>query len=124
MAAGNTATISIESFRRDWSEHLPMRALATRYTITRDQVVRLAVVWNLPRRHDRRLRHRPEPLRDPTEEEIWGPGGLTAQIQATWSDFQREQRRVTKIQGFELPVVETPSDVRHFLDDWNDDAER
>lgn len=122
--AGITATISLDSFRMDWCSHLPMRALAQRYTITRDQVVRLAVVWNLPRRHDRRLRNRGGNGIDPTPYEIWGPGGLTSQIQASWNEFQREQRRVTKTAGYQLPIVETPDDVRHFLDDWNDDAER
>lgn len=122
--AGITATISLESFRMDWCSHLPMRALAQRYTITRDQVVRLAVVWNLPRRHDRRLRKRSRRDIDPTPEQIWGPGGLTSEIQATWSDFTRDQRRVTKRSEYKLPTIATPDDVRHFLDDWNDDAER
>jgi hypothetical protein len=119
--AGVTATISLEQFRCDWASHMPMRMLAQRYTITRDQVVRLAVVWKLPRRHDRRLRHRVQPERDPTPEEI---AACCLRIQATWSELQREQRRVTKSRHYELPVVDTTDDVRHFLDDWNDDAER
>jgi hypothetical protein len=119
--AGITATISIESFRVDWCSHLSMRDLAQRYTITRDQVVRLAVVWGLPRRHDRKLRERGARGRDPTPEEI---AAECARFQELWTPHQREQRRVTKSAGYVLPIVQTPDDVRHFLDDWNDDAER
>jgi hypothetical protein len=68
--AGNTATISLVSFRADWMTHMPMRALCDRYTITRDQVIRLKHVWELPPRHDRRLRAKPARQRDPTPTEI------------------------------------------------------
>ena len=68
--AGNTATISLVSFRADWLTHMPMRVLCERYTITRDQVIRLKHVWELPPRHDRRLRAKPERQRDPTPSEI------------------------------------------------------
>ena len=68
--AGNTATISIATFRDDWNSHIPMRALCDRYTITRDQVIRLKVFWGLPPRHDRKLRAKPVRQRDPTPTEI------------------------------------------------------
>lgn len=103
--AGNTATISLETFRADWLTHMPMRALCQRHTITRDQVVRLAVVWELPRRHDRRLRSKPERQRDPTPAEI---RRACAEIQATWSEFTREQRRVIKTATCEVRELETP----------------
>jgi hypothetical protein len=67
---GNTATISVAAFKADWATHMPMRALCERWTITRDQVIRLAEVWTLPRRHDRRLRAKPVRQRDPTTTEI------------------------------------------------------
>ncbi len=90
---GDTATISLTAFRADWATHMPMRALCERWTISRDQVIRLAVVWELPRRHDRKLRAKPVRQRDPTTTEI---RDACLQIQATWSDDTREDRRVTK----------------------------
>lgn len=68
--AGNTATISLVAFRADWMTHMPMRVLCDRYTITRDQVIRLKHVWDLPPRHDRKLRAKPPRQRDPTPTEI------------------------------------------------------
>jgi len=93
--AGNTAAISVTAFRADWNTHMPMRALCERYTITRDQVIRLRDVWQLPLRNDRRLRFKPKrcDMRDPTPREI---EQTKKEIQATWSDDTREDRRVTK----------------------------
>ena len=39
--AGNTATISVDQFRADWLDHTPIGQLCERYTITKDQVIRL-----------------------------------------------------------------------------------
>jgi hypothetical protein len=103
--AGVTATISVAEFRAQWMQHVPMRALCERYTITRDQVIRLAVVWDLPRRHDRRLRHKAAPGRDPTTTEIQQ---ACLRIQATWNEQTREQRRVIKTHSVEVREVETP----------------
>lgn len=114
MAAGNTATIRIEQFRADWLGHLPMRDLAQRYTITRDQVIRLAVVWELPRRHDRKLRARSQPHRDPTPSEITR---LCLEIQATWDDRTREMRRVQKTQHVSFAPIEFGDDVTPLLDE-------
>lgn len=33
-----------------------------------------------------------QPKASPTPEDIWGPGGATERIQATWSDYERSQR--------------------------------
>lgn len=114
MAAGITATISVSAFRADWLEHVPMRDLAQRYTITRDQVIRLAVVWNLPRRHDRRQRARGEPMRDPSLAEI---ARACLEIQATWDDRTREMRRVTKTQHVSFAPVEFGDEVGPLLDE-------
>jgi hypothetical protein len=32
--------------------------------------------------------------RDPTEDEIWGPGGLTEQIRSTWTSKQEHEARI------------------------------
>jgi hypothetical protein len=100
---GNTATISLTAFRADWLTHMPMRALCERYTISRDQVVRLKHVWHLPPRHDRRLRAKPVRQRDPTPREIQQS---CKEIQATWSEDVREDRRVIKSQPVSLKRIE------------------
>lgn len=106
---GVTATISLAAFRADWMTHMPMRALCDRWTISRDQVIRLAVVWHLPRRHDRKLRAKPVRQRDPTTTEIQQACML---IQATWSDDVREDRRVTKSQTVSLKKIPLDSETR------------
>jgi hypothetical protein len=117
--AGNTATISVAAFRCDWNTHMPMRALCERWTITRDQVIRLADVWKLPRRHDRRLRAKPTRQRDPTTTEI---RMACLVIQSKWDERTRHERAVQK-SGVAMPMrIATPDDVRDFVDDWNREA--
>jgi hypothetical protein len=103
---GNTATISVAAFRADWLTHMPMRALCERYTITRDQVVRLRDVWQLPLRNDRRLRWKPKrsEMRDPTPREILQ---ACKEIQARWDERTREDRAVTKTQHVTLRRIDT-----------------
>lgn len=99
MAAGNTATISIEQFRADWCDHAPIVQLCETYSITKDQVIRLRDAWSLPKRHDRRLRSKPVRQRDPTPDQI---EAACLRIQATWDDRTRELRAVYKTQGVTL----------------------
>lgn len=93
MAAGNTATISIEQFTADWCDHAPIVQLCSMYSITKDQVIRLRDAWGLPKRHDRKLRSKPVRQRDPTPTEI---EAACLRIQATWDDRTREMRAVHK----------------------------
>lgn len=113
---GNTATISLTAFRADWMTHIPMRALCERWTISRDQVIRLAEVWELPRRHDRKLRARQVRQRDPTPREI---ARLSKEIQATWSEDTREDRTVMKTQHVTLHRLELSDDPSHRTADWD-----
>lgn len=99
MPAGNTATISIEQFRADWCDHTPIVQLCEMYSITKDQVIRLRDCWGLPKRHDRRLRSKPERQRDPTPEQI---EAACIRIQATWDERTREMRAVYKTQHVTL----------------------
>ena len=99
MAAGNTATISIEAFRADWLDHTPIVQLCSMYSITKDQVIRLRDVWALPPRHDRKLRSKPRRQRDPTQLEI---ENACLRIQATWDERTREMRAVQKTPGVTL----------------------
>lgn len=99
MAAGNTATISIEAFRADWLDHTPIVQLCSMYSITKDQVIRLRVAWGLPARHDRKLRAKPKRQVDPSPLEI---EEACLKIQATWDDRTREMRAVQKSQHVTL----------------------
>lgn len=109
MARGVTATISVQAFRADWLTHMPMRALCERWTITRDQVIRLKHVWHLPPRHDRRLRAKPVRQPDPTPREITQ---ACKEIQSRWTDEVREERRVTKTQPVSLVRIEMTDEAR------------
>lgn len=122
--AGNTATIDFRTLRIQWNSHSSMAAICTHWTISRDQLIRLRDVLPLPKRHDRSLRFKPKrsDRSDPTEDEIWNQ--LVFKIQATWTEEQELARRVTKPQQFSLRVVETPDDMRNFLDDLNRGEER
>lgn len=119
---GNTATISLTAFRADWLTHMPMRDLCTRYTVSRDQIIRLKHVWGLPPRHDRRLRAKPLRQRDPTQAEI---RRACAAIQATWSEDVREDRRVTKTARFRLQRIELTGEMLEAMGpaEWVDDGE-
>jgi hypothetical protein len=101
--AGSTATISIDAFRADWLDHTPISELCSRYTITKDQVIRLRDVWALPLRNDRRLRAKPRRQRDPTPTEI---EAACLRIQATWDERTRELRAVQKTQHVTLRRIE------------------
>jgi len=118
---GVTATISLTAFRADWMTHMPMRALCERWTISRDQVIRLAVVWELPRRHDRKLRAKPLRQRDPTTTEIQQ---ACIRIQATWSKDVEEERRVVKSQAFSMKRIPLDSATRSQIDvEYNGDCD-
>jgi len=118
---GITSTISVAAFRADWMTHMPMRALCERWTISRDQVIRLAVVWELPRRHDRKLRAKPVRQRDPTTTEIQQ---ACIRIQATWSKDVEEDRRVEKSQAFSMKRIPLDSATRSHIDvEYNGDCD-
>ena len=118
---GITSTISVAAFHADWMTHMPMRALCERWTISRDQVIRLAVVWELPRRHDRKLRAKPLRQRDPTTTEIQQ---ACIRIQATWSKDVEEERRVVKSQAFSMKRIPLDSATRsHIYVEYNGDCD-
>lgn len=115
---GNTATISVQAFRADWMTHMPMRALCERWTITRDQVIRLKHVWHLPPRHDRKLRAKPVRQKDPTPREI---AQACREIQSRWTEEIREDRRVQKTVHFNVQRIELTDEAREAFLQWGDD---
>lgn len=118
--AGVTATISVTAFRADWSTHMPISALCERWTITKDQVLRLRDVWQLPLRNDRRLRFKPKrsEYRDPTPAEIVEACRM---IQARWDDRTREDRAVQKTQRVILRQIDMTPEARDALDSFSGD---
>lgn len=118
--AGITATISIQAFAADWATHMPIADICARFTITKDQVLRLRDVWNLPLRNDRRLRFKPArgSSRDPTPSEI---RRACLAIQATWDDRTREDRAVVKSQQFVLKRIELSADALEALEGFGDE---
>lgn len=110
--AGNTAAISLVAFRADWDSHMPISVLCVRYTITKDQVIRLRDHWHLPKRNDRSLRYKPKRQRDPTPREI---AQACREIQAKWNDETREDRSVVKQQSARLRVIPT-ADMPDFIE--------
>jgi hypothetical protein len=106
--AGITATISVEQFRSDWCDHAPIVQLCELYSITKDQVIRLRDVWQLPLRNDRRLRSKPERQRDPTPAEI---EAACLNIQQRWDDRTREARCVNKHQHVTVRHISVSGDI-------------
>ena len=118
MPRGVTATISIVAFRADWATHMPISALCERWTISKDQVLRLRDVWRLPLRNDRRLRFKPERQRDPTPREI---AQACRELQTQWDEATREARRVVKSQPVQMRRVEMTDEARQAFETFGDE---
>lgn len=127
--AGNTARINVTAFRADWAAHMPIALLCVRWTVSKDQIVRLKRVWELPPRHDRRLRYKPPRPIPPTPEEIAASESSLALapevamrvtcVHAMWDDRTRAERQVRKPQGFTLARIELTPDLRDAVEDEN-----
>ena len=128
--AGKTATINVTQFRADWDSHVPIAFLCVKYTITKDQVVRLRDHWQLPLRLDRRLRFKPKRPQPPTPEEIAASESSLALAPAIaarvtcvnqmWTDREWAERAVTKPKAFSLKRVELTDELRDDIseDEW------
>ncbi len=114
--AGNTATICTQTFRADWCKHLPIAALCVRYTISKDQVIRLRDLWDLPLRNNRRLRYKPArgETRDPTPSEI---EQRCKEVQSRWDDRTRQERSVIKPRPVTLKRIEMTDEARQAFDE-------
>lgn len=117
--AGNTATISMVAFRADWCAHIPVAELCIRWTITKDQVVRLRDLWELPLRRDRKNFRKTVRQADPTPEEI---AERAAIIRAGWSDETELERRVVKPRQFEVRPISLSDPPDQGGDTWTLDS--
>jgi hypothetical protein len=114
--AGNTARIDFATLRLQWASQSSMFAICSHWTITKDQLIRLKFVADLPPRHDRRLRHKPprSAYRDPTTTEI---RLACLEIQSRWDDRTREERLVAKTQHPTLRFVPMPDGCEHLAEE-------
>jgi hypothetical protein len=135
--AGNTATIDRVVLLEQWTSSMPMAAICGHWTISKDQLVRLRTVWDLPLRLDRKKRHRPsglDALLRPDGDELAASEAsldlapLVAErvtaVQAMWSEAIRAERQVVKPTAFRLARIEVPEEMREMLDNINRDCER
>lgn len=106
---GNTATINIVAFRAQWESHVPISALCTNFSCTKDQIIRLKGVYGLEPRHNRKLRFKPGRQRDPTPREI---AQACREVQAGWDERTREDRRVIKTKHVQLLRVDMTDEAR------------
>jgi len=131
---GNTATIDVAVLRIQWVSQMPMAAICTHHTISKDQLIRLKSVYDLEPRHDRSRRFKPP--RDPgpdDAEELASRSSLSLApqiaarvtcVQVTWSQETRLARTVTKNPGAGLlRWVNANELVQRFLSDSHDETE-
>jgi hypothetical protein len=123
--AGNTATIDVQAFRLQWDAGVPMAVMCSHWTITKDQLIRLKAVWELPLRHDRARKR--SPVEDPaiSEERASGlslslaPGveARAALIRSRWTLEVEHSRRGTSSGGpsQHLPKIVSLAAIRATL---------
>lgn len=111
---GNTATISVTEFRAEWLSHRPFSHICAHFTITRDQAVRLRILWDLPPRNDRRLRFKPAKSQklDPSPQDI---AKACREIRAGWNEQTERDRCVYKPQRVVIRPIETSEEAREAM---------
>lgn len=97
---------------------MPIAALCVRYTISKDQVIRLRDLWELPLRNNRALRYKPArgEMRDPTPSEI---EQRCKEVQARWDDRTRQERAVIKPRPVTLKRIEMSDEARQAFDGFS-----
>lgn len=133
--SGITATISMQRFSEAWQSHAPIRMLCTMFTITRDQVTRLRVVWGLPPRNDRRLRYKPsgdEKYPEPPPDELRASeesldlapmiAARVTCVQASWDDKTWDERRASRPAPFSIAKIDVPDGLRVLIE-FDDDCD-
>jgi len=132
--AGNTAAIDRATLESQWASYQPMAEIASHHSISKDQLIRLRIVWNLPLRLDRRRRYKPsraERMLDPTPEELAASENSLALApmvaaratceSALWTDEVRAQRQAVQPTPFRLSRIEVPGELLDEVDespDW------
>jgi hypothetical protein len=128
---GNTATICVTTFRAQWDAGMPMVQLCQAWTITKDQLIRLKTVWDLPLRHDRGRKREPKvrlsraEIRASEESCDLAPAiaAAAARERERWTLEQEHARRGSHSGGASdrqpriLPLANLQAAMRDFVDD-------
>lgn len=123
--AGNTSVVDRVTLQAQWLAYVPMSLICQHWTITKDQLVRLRDVWELPLRLDRKRRYKPsrsERMLDPDADELAASEATldlapmvaerVTSIQITWTNAVRLERQVVKPSPFRLARIDTPEDLQ------------
>jgi hypothetical protein len=112
---GDTTAINVQTLRMQWASHSSMASICSFWTISRDQLIRLRDVHQLPKRHDRTKRRKPVREPEPSRAEKRASersldlapriAKRAAAVQATWSDHMRQNRHYTQPDVFTVPIV-------------------
>lgn len=99
---------------------MPIAALCVRYSISKDQVIRLRDLWDLELRINRKLRYKPArgETRDPTPSEIQQ---RCKEVQSRWDDRTRQERAVIKPRPVTLKRIEMTDEAREAFDGFSVD---
>ena len=103
--AGSTTTIDVATFRSDWAANLMIVDICNKHNLTKDQVLRLRVLWQLPPRLDHTARARPQRYVDPTPNEV---AKRAAAIREKWNADTEHRRRVNKTDPYTAPEIASP----------------
>lgn len=99
----STACLTLQAMVRDvWASGSTIAAICQATGVTKDQLIRLRKVLELPARHDRSQRAKPPRERDPTPREI---AKRSAEIRAKWDERTEQLRCHYKVQQFNVPVI-------------------
>jgi len=130
--AGNTAIIDAAVLRVQWDSYMPMAAICSHHSITKDQLIGLKVAFQLPPRNDRRRRYKPPRAPKPGDaEELASQSSLrlapqiadrVTVVHAMWTEEVRISRQVSRETPFSLRHIRLDDLVERFLADENDAA--
>jgi hypothetical protein len=124
---GNTSAIDRVTLRVQWDSYMPMAAICTHWTVSKDQLISLRDAWGFPKRYDRSRRYKPPHAPKPGDaEELASQSGLALApqiaervtiVQAMWSAEVRLSRQVNQGTPFSLRHIRVDDLVERFLGD-------
>ncbi len=123
---GDTTAINVATLRLQWASHSSMASICSFWTVSRDQLIRLRDVHELPKRHNRSLRRKPEREPEPSRaERLASEGSLNlaphvaqraAAVRANWSENIRQHRHYSSPSVFEVPIVQVEIEPEDDID--------
>lgn len=89
-----------KQFKLDWAAGIPLMDLSVKYEISRDAVTAVRDRLGLPKRYDRKLRHKPKRRPDPSPAAI---EQSCKEIRAKWDEKTEVDRRGYKAIEWQIP---------------------